>query len=100
MPVVKTTTTTTTTTTTSTIQLRDLSRRQLSEIRRRASTRGITPEQYIKRLIEDDLSNGRRVRRKSLFELAEPVRDALKDYTDEELDALVDSARGPRHRKR
>jgi hypothetical protein len=95
MPVAKTTTTL------STIELRDLSPRQLSEIRRRASTRGITPEQYIKSLIEHDLSNGRRrARRKSLFELAEPVRDALKDYTDEELDALVDSARGPRHRKR
>jgi hypothetical protein len=82
------------------IQLRDLSRRQLTEIRRRASTRGMTPEQYIKRLVEEDLAIDEDVKHATLAELAAPLRETFGHLSDADIDAFVDKARGPKTRKR
>lgn len=87
-------------TTPTTIRLRDLSARQVSELRRRASTRGVTPEEYVKRLIEEDLAIDEDVKQTTIAELATPLRETFGHLSDAEIDAFVDKARGPKTRKR
>ena len=87
-------------TTKTTIQLRDLSTRQLSELRRRAGMRGVTPEQYVKRLVDNDLAIDEDVKHTTIAELAAPIREVLGHLSDSEIDSLVDNARRPRTRKR
>jgi hypothetical protein len=84
-------------TTAAILKVSELGPRQLSALRRKAERLGITPERYVKRLIEDDLALDRKAQRSSLDELALPYAKALKDVSDKELDALVDAARTRHH---
>jgi hypothetical protein len=83
----------------STIQLRDLSGRKLSALRRAAERQGITPEQYVKDLIDEELTRIDRASRTTFDEAAGPFREAFRGVSEAELDALVDAARKRRHRR-
>jgi hypothetical protein len=82
-----------------TVQVRNLGQRKLSALRRAAERMGMTPEQYVKDLFEDNLSRIERASRTSFDEAAKPFREAFKGFPEAELDALVNAARKRRHRK-
>jgi hypothetical protein len=81
-----------------TVQVRNLGQRKLSALRRAAQRQGITAEQYVKDLIDDDLSRMERASHTSFDEAAKPFREAFKGVSEAELDALVDAARKRRYR--
>ena len=83
---------------TSTMKFPRLAKPKLAALRRRAKRDGLTPEQYVKRLIEDDLETEAETH-STFDEVSKPFRQALKGMSEEELDALVDKARGPKHSK-
>jgi hypothetical protein len=78
---------------TTTFKVEKLSGQKLAAIKRRAREEGISTSEYIKQLIENDLELEREARTKSLQELAEPLHQALKGFSEEQLDALVEKAR-------
>jgi hypothetical protein len=85
--------------TTSTQSLK-ISGRRFAAVKRRAKELRLTPTEYVKQLIEDDLRLEHEARTKSLRELAKPFHEALKNYSEDDLDALVDRARRqPKPRK-
>jgi hypothetical protein len=69
---------------------------RLSAVRRRARALGLTPPEYLRQLIEDDLAVSAKVKSTSLDELAAPFREALGGVSDEELDRRVKAARAGR----
>jgi hypothetical protein len=75
------------------LRVGDLRPKQVSAIRQKAERLGVSPEMYVKQLIEDDLELDRTVRQTSLRELAEPFRLALKGVSEEEIDRRVEAAR-------
>jgi hypothetical protein len=70
---------------------------QLKALDKRARQRGKTAPQYIRWLIERDL-----LADKSFDELLMPIREDIREagITEEDLDQIVDRARGPVRRKR
>lgn len=83
-------------TATATVRVGKLAPKQLAALRRRAERDGMTPGEYVTRLIEDDLEINDDIRTTSLHALAVPWREALKGKSEQELDALVKSARDRR----
>ena len=87
----------------SVVQLKDLSRPKLLALKRKAEGLGLTPERYVLQLIEDDLSLDRRAQNTSFDELAAPFERALAGIPNDELDRLVNAARGrktsPKHKR-
>src|SRR5258706_2502777 len=84
-------------TTTSQLDVLKLPKRKLSMLLREAKREGISPEQYVRDLVEERLAIAQRARTRSLFELSRPIREALGHLSETEIDAFVDRARGPRH---
>lgn len=84
-------------TTATILKVAELGPRQLSALKRKAERLGLTPETYVKQLIEEDLALDRKAQNTSLDELAVPYRKALKDVSDKELDEMVDAARSRHH---
>jgi hypothetical protein len=79
---------------TSTLRFPQLPKPKLAALRRRAERDGLTPEQYVKRLIEEDL---RRTDDGPTFAvLAKPFEQAYGHLTDAEIDQIVKEARGSR----
>jgi hypothetical protein len=79
------------------LQTGELPRRQVSAVKRRARGLGLTPQEYLQRLIEDDLAVSAKARSTSLAELAAPFREALAGVSGRELDRRVKAARAARH---
>jgi hypothetical protein len=82
--------------TTTILQTGKLPIRRILAVRRRAQDLGLTPEQYLRQLIEDDLAVSATVRITPLDELAAPFREALAGVSGDELDRRVKAARGHR----
>lgn len=82
------------------LEIRNIPPRQFSALKRAADREGLSTEMYLKRMIESHLERVKRIESASFFELAAPIRKALKGKTEEELDAMVDAARGRRRAKR
>jgi hypothetical protein len=59
---------------------------------------GLSADQYVKQLIEDDLALDQKAKNSSLEELAAPFRKALKGASEEEISQIVAKARS-RHRR-
>jgi hypothetical protein len=55
---------------------------------------GMTPAKYLRQLIEDDLALDRKAASTSFEELAKPFQKAFEGVSEEELDRIVDAARG------
>lgn len=84
---------------TSVLQTGKLSSRRVSAAKRRAHDLGLTPEEYLQKLIEDDLAVSARARFTSLDELAAPFREALAGISEAELDRRVKAARAARRKR-
>jgi len=81
------------------VQLKNLPSRRLSALKRKAARLGVSMETYIKQLIEDDFALDQKAQNTSFDELAVPFRKALKGIGEEEIDRVVNAARGPRRSK-
>ncbi len=85
-----------------TLEIRVKSPRQIRELMRAADREHLSTERYVKQVIAEHLERIKRIEKSSFFELAAPLREALKGKTEEELDALVKEARArrkSRHRR-
>lgn len=69
---------------------------RVSAAKRRAQELGLTLAEYLKQLIEDDLTVSAKAKSTSLDELAAPFRQALAGVSGEELDRRVKAARARR----
>jgi hypothetical protein len=78
------------------LRVDDLPTRQLSALKRKAQRLGLTPAKYVRQLIEDDLALDRNAQSTSFEELAKPFRKRFEGTSEEEIDRLVDEARGKR----
>ena len=80
--------------TTSAHRVPRLNKRRMAELTRKAKSLGLTPEHYVRRLIEQDLELDRRARTTTFTRLMAPPRDV----DEAELDRLVDAARTRHHK--
>lgn len=89
-------------TTTAGIRIGGLGKRKLATLRAQAEQLGLTAEGYAKQLIEMGIKHQHQTRTRSLDELWAPVQAAFREsgMTEQELDDLVDRARGPRRPRR
>ena len=85
---------------TSELRTGELPKRQVSAVKRRAQDLGLTPQEYLQKLIEDDLAVSAKARSISLDELAAPFRQALGGESGQELDRRVKAARAIRAGRR
>ena len=81
--------------TTGTLQVPRLGKQKMAELATKAESLGLTPERYVRLLIEEDLALDRKARTTTFAELMGPGHDV----DDAELDRLVDEARTRHHRK-
>lgn len=77
------------------LQVKGLGRKAMTELASKAKSLGITPEQYLRELVEEDLALDRRARKTTLAELVGPGRE----IDDAELDRVVKEIRSRRHRR-
>ena len=82
-------------------RVKGLNKRKMNELTAKAKELGMTPEQYVRQLVEEDLELDRKARGMSFAQIMQPVRDEFRasGMSDEELDQIVDRAR-TRHHKR
>ena len=84
--------------TASALRISGLPKRQASALKRKAQHMGLSPSEYVKQLIEDDLALDQKAQTTSLEELAAPFRKALKGASEEELAQIVTASRARRRR--
>ena len=78
-----------------TLRLRGLAKRQVAQVAQRASRLGMTPERYLKHLVEEDLAISREAKTHTFDELMGPDRQV----DEQELDRLVEAAKVKHHRR-
>ena len=78
---------------TSTLHTSKLPPKRLSVLKQRARDLGLTPEQYLQKLIDDDLAISAKAKSTPLSELAAPFQKALAGVSEEELNRRVKAAR-------
>jgi hypothetical protein len=80
---------------TATLQLKGLGRKAMTQLAKKAKELGMTPERYLRELVQEDLALDRKAKTTTLSELMGPGR-----AVDEgELDQLVEAARTHHHRR-
>jgi len=65
------------------LRITDLPKRQASALKRKAERMGLSADEYVKQLIEDDLALDMKAQTTPLEELAAPFRKALKGASEE-----------------
>ena len=80
------------------LRISDLPKRQASAVKRKAQRMGLSVEEYVKQLIEDDLALDEKARSTPFDELAAPFRKAFKGATEREIAEVVAQARSHRRR--
>ena len=80
------------------LRISDLPKRQASALKRKAQRMGLSPDEYVKQLIEDDLALDHKAQTTPLAELAAPFRKALAGASDDEIAKIVAKA-GTRRRR-
>jgi hypothetical protein len=75
------------------LRISDLTKRQASALRRKAEQMGLSADEYVKQLIQDDLALDQKAQSTPLEELAAPFRKALKGASEEEISQIVAKAR-------
>ena len=78
-----------------TLELKGLAPGKFQALEREAKKLGITPERYVKNLVEERLEIARDAREKTFAEISGPGTDV----DDAELDKLVEAARDRHHRQ-
>jgi hypothetical protein len=81
------------TTAADTLQVKGLGRHKLDELTLRARRLGMTPEKYVKRLVEEDLAISAEARGMTFAE----IMGTGRKVDEEELDRLVEKARVRHH---
>ncbi len=77
-----------------TLELRGLDRREMRDLTAQARRLGLTPEDYVRRLVEENLALAREAREKTFTELTRPGRAV----DEAEVDQLVERAKARHHR--
>lgn len=77
------------------LHLKGLGRQKMRALAEKAQRLGMTPERYLKQLVEEDLAIVREARAKSFEQILGPGRQVDED----ELDRLVEQARNEHHRR-
>ena len=77
------------------MQVRGLGKQKMAELASKARRLGLTPQEYVKRLVEEDLAIDRAARTTTLADIVGPGRP----IDEEELDRLVDEARTRHHQR-
>ena len=82
-------------------RLRGLNKRKMDQLTTKAKELGMTPERYVRKLVEEDLELDRQAREMSFAQIMKPVRDEFRasGMSDAEFDELVDRARTRHHNK-
>jgi hypothetical protein len=78
---------------TTTLQVTGLGRQKAAALARKAKSMGMTPQEYLKYLVEQDLEMDRRVSETSLAEILGRGRE----IDEQELDRVVEIARNRYH---
>lgn len=79
-----------------------LSRQEIAEVTTRAKRSGLSPEQYLREVIEDHLAIAREAKVKTLAQLSTHMRRdfARSGMTEAELDSIVERAKTKHRRSR
>lgn len=80
------------------LRISDLPKRQASALKRKAQRMGISVDEYVKQLIEDDLALDQKALSTPFDELAAPFRKAFKGASEREISDIVAKARSHRRR--
>jgi hypothetical protein len=72
-----------------TLQVKGLAKRQLAQVTARARQLGMTPERYLKHLLEEDLATSQEAKTTTFDALMAPGRAV----DEEEVDRLVEAAK-------
>ena len=80
---------------TTTLQLKGLGPKAMTELASKARRLGMSPERYLRELVQEDLALDRKARTTTLAEIMGPGREV----DEAELDKLVDAARTRHHRR-
>lgn len=75
------------------LTITNLPKSQANKLHQRAKRMGLTEDEYVRKLIEEDAELDKLVQSKSFAELAEPFRKALEGKSEAELDALARPAK-------
>jgi hypothetical protein len=78
-----------------TLQVKGLAKRQMAAVAERAGRLGMTPERYLRHLVEEDLAISREAKTTTFAELMGPGRVV----DEQELDRLVEAAKAKYHRR-
>jgi hypothetical protein len=83
----------------STIRVSGLRRQAIASLKSQAAQQGLSLQDYVKELIETDMSIAAMARSKSIDEVFAPVQRQFREsaMTEDELDRLVDTARTAHH---
>lgn len=80
------------------LRISDLPKRQASALKRKAERMGMSPGEYVKQLIEEDLALDQKARTAPLEEVAVPFRKALEGMSEQAIARVVAKARSRRRR--
>ncbi len=75
------------------LQVTGLGKQKLAQLATKAKRLGVTPQRYVKELVEEDLALDQRAEQTRLSELLGPGRKV----DENELDSLVDASRRRHH---
>lgn len=82
-------------TTTTSLYVTGLNKRKMAALTTKAKRLGMTPERYVKRLVEEDLALDREAQSTRLADLVGPGREV----DEAQLDRLVEAARTRHHER-
>jgi ABC-type uncharacterized transport system ATPase subunit len=71
------------------LQIRGLGKQKMAAVRERAKRLGMTPQRYLRHLVEEDLAISERAKKSSFAQLLGPGQEA----DEGEIDQLVEAAR-------
>ena len=78
------------------LRISNLPKRQASALKRKAQRMGLSPDDYVKQLIHDDLELDEKAQSTPLEQLAAPFRKALKGASESQINQIVAKARSRR----
>jgi hypothetical protein len=84
---------------TTTLQIAGLSKRSMAKLKSSAKSLGLTPEDYVKEVIEDRLELEEATRNTTFDQILAPLYKRSDEIGEDELNRMVDRAKA-RHRSR
>ena len=82
------------------LRIPGLGRESMAELRSQARRKGLTPERYVRELLEEHLEREHAARTQTFDELFKPVRTRARGTDEGELDELVQRIRRQQPRQR